>query len=574
MGAAGIDLRIRLLPALALEQAGQAIELPKSRKTRALLAYLLLSERPVPRERLCDLLWDLPDDPRAALRWSLSKLRPLTNTDGPERLCADRLMAWFEHHGCRVDWLELRAAAAKGFENVDAAQLDSWANALTSGFLVDVDLPDHLDYQAWLTALRAEATSIAGTLSKTRVELRPPPVDAFARPAVAVLPFANLSSDPDDEYFVDGLSEDLITALSSWRSFPVIARNSTFTYKGRDVRVEQVGAELGARYVVQGSVRRSGDRVRISVQLCDANNGHQLWAERIDRRVEDVFAVQDEITERVIGAVAPELHLAELRRSSAKGTQDLNAWDYYIRGMCRFNREESADNHKARALFEQATELDPSYAEAWARRGWTHIRDIDLRSTDDREHSVRSAFELSRRAIALDDGSAVAHLCLGSAHVWRGELEQGLLEAQRALTLNPSYALAALAVGNRLDLLGDSVRGIAQMARALQLNPRDPARWHYMGYLSRAYGATGDHEAALRWAEQARALKPEDATVCFRVILCLANLDRVDEARTRRDECERLEPGFLRNRASAWSPYRDDERNAVLLAGARRHDLI
>lgn len=290
--------------------------------------------------------------------------------------------------------------------------------------------------------------------------------------------------------------------------------------------------------------------------------------------MEDVFAVQDEITSRVIGAVAPELQQAELRRSSAKGTQDLNAWDYYIRGMGLFNREERADNHEARALFERATELDPSYAEAWARRGWTHIRDIDMRSTDDRAHSAAQAFELARRAIALDDGSAVAHLCLGSAHVWRGELELGLLQAQRALTLNPSYALAALAVGNRLDLLGDSARGIAEMERALRLSPRDPARWHYMGFLSRAHGARGDHETALGWAEQARAFKPGDAEVCFRVILCLANLDRVDEARARRDECERLEAGYMTHRARAWTPYRDEERNDALLAGVRRHGLL
>jgi TolB-like protein len=565
-------LEIRLIPALTVEHAGRSVELPKSRKTRALLAYLVLSERPVPRERLCELLWDIPDDPRAALRWSLTKLRPAMNTDGHTRLCADRVMAWFEHHDCRIDLFELRAAAQVGFKGVRAETLASWHNALTSGFLVDVDLPDHLDYQAWLTALRAEAAEMASALQVACGEHSQQPT--MALPAVAVLPFANRSSDPDDEYFADGLSEDLITALSSWRSFPVIARNSTFTYKGKDVRVEQVGAELGARYVLEGSVRRSGERVRITVQLCDTETGHQLWAERIDRRVEDVFAVQDEITERVAAAITPELQRAELRRSSAKGTADLSAWDYCIRGMGHFNREEPVANRRARELFEQATELDPSYAEAWARRAWTHIRDIDMRSTDDRDESVRCAVELSRRAIALDDRSAVAHLCLGSAHVWRGELEQGLLQAQRALTLNPSYALAALAVGNRLDLLGDAARGIAQMERALALNPRDPARWHYLGFLARAHCALGDHATALGWAEQGRALRPDDAEVCFRMLLCLANLDRVDEARAMRDECERLEPGYMKNRAAVWSPYRDDERNDVLFAGARRHALL
>ncbi len=550
------------------------VPLPKSKKSRALLAYLMLSPRPLSRERLCTLLWDIPDDPRAALRWSLSKLRPVTNGDGVERLCADRVMAWFDAKECSIDWLTLRAASATGFEGIDAVQLASWSNALTSGLLVDVDLPDHLDYQAWLVALRREAADLASALATARGEQAQDTVDAFDSPSVAVLPFANRSSDPDDEYFADELSEDLITALASFKSFPVICRNSTFTYKGQNVRIEEVGAELGARYVLEGSVRRAGERVRITVQLVDAESGREIWAQRIDRQLEDVFAVQDEITKRVVGAITPELHSAELRRSSAKGTDDLNAWDYYIRGISFFNREEPSDNHRARELFEKATDRDPSYAEAWARRAWTHIRDIDMRATDSREQSLGEAFELARRAISLDDGSASAHLCLGSCHVWREELEQGLLQAQRALTLNPSYALAALAVGNRLDLLGDSARGIAQMERAMQLNPRDPARWHYMGFLSRAHGATGAHATALRWAEQARALKPTDADVCFRGILCLANLDRMGEAHALCEECERLEPGYMESRAAVWSPYRDEERNEVLFAGVRRHGLL
>ncbi len=565
-------LAIRLCPALTIEREGEALELPKSRKTRALLAYLLLSERPVPRERLIELFWDVPDDARAALRWSLTKLRPIMNTEEVERLCADRMMVWVEPKQCTIDLFEIRDAARSGFHEASAAQLADWNNSLSSGLLLDADLPDHDDYQAWLVGLRAEASDIASSLqSACGADCQQP---GFSLPAIAVLPFTNRSSDPDDEYFADGLTEDLITALSSWKSFPVIARNSTFTYKGHNVGIREVGSELGARYILVGSVRRSGDRVRITSQLCDAETSHELWAERIDRRVEDVFALQDEITNRVVGAIRPEMQKAELNRSRTKGTGDLSAWDYYIRGMAFLYLEEPEDNAKARDLFRKAAELDPNYAEAWARLAWTHIRDIDMRSTDDRAESIRLAYELSRRAIALDDGSAVAHLCLGSAHVWRGELELGLLQAQRALTLNPSYALAALAVGNRLDLLGDSARGIEQMERALVLNPRDPARWHYMGFLSRAYGARGDHEAALRWAEQGRALKPEASEMCFRVLLCLANLDRADEARKVRDECERLEPGYMKKRAAVWSPYRDEERNEVLFAGARRHDLI
>lgn len=394
-----------------------------------------------------------------------------------------------------------------------------------------------------------------------------------ARPAIAVLPFANLSGDPEQEYFADGLSEELITALSHWRSFPVIARNSSFTYKGRAIKVQDVGRELGVRYLLEGSVRKAGMRVRITAQLIDAGRGHHLWAEKFDRQLEDIFDIQDEISRRIAATIAPELEQAELRKSVAKRTEDLTAWDFYVRGMPHFYEETCEGNARARELFRRAIERDPGYVDAWARLGWTYLRDIGNGCTDDRDGALANGFGAARRALALDDASAVAHLCLGTAYVWSEQLELGLQEAKQALALDPSYAHAALALGNRLDLLGRTEEGIAEMEKGLQLSPRDPHRWLYMIYLARAQVSRGDYEAALQWARRAVQLRPDHPDAHYRLAVCLAHLDRRDEARAALEECERVRPGFVMGRAG-WRPYPDDQRNRHYFAGLHRLGLI
>ena len=565
-------LEVRLLGGAAVLHAGEPLSLPKSRKTLALLSYLILCERPIRRDRLCAMLWEAADDPRAALRWSLSKIRGIANAGGRERLVTNGQYVSFDASQCVVDWFELRAAASRNFTGEPPGTLERWAEGIENGLLAGYDLPDCVQYQNWLTALRHEAQSLLPTLQ--RLVGRPSTALSLPeRPAVAVLPFDNMSNNADDEYFADGLTEDLITALSLWKSFPVIARNSSFTYKGKSVRVEQVGAELGARYILEGSVRRAGDQVRVNVKLLDAETGHHLWAEKLTRALDDIFRIQDEITTRVAGEIAPELHHAEWNRVASKRTSDLTAWDFYIRGMEHFHREDCETNRRARAMFESATEHDPDYADAWAHLAWTRIRDIDLRCTDNRARSLEQAFELSRNAIDLDSASSVAHLVLGTAHIWNEELDLGLAAAYRALDLNPNFALAAMAVGNRLDLVGDTRGGIEQMEASLRLNPRDPHRWHYMGFLSRAYSVEGDHETGLGWAKKALLIRPDDPDLLFRLSLCLANLDRVEEAEQALRECERLEPGLCARRAS-WAPYHDAARNQKLFAGLHRHSLL
>lgn len=395
----------------------------------------------------------------------------------------------------------------------------------------------------------------------------------LARPAVAVLPFTNLSRDPEQEYFADGLTEDIITALAAWRSFPVIARHSTFVFKGTTLDVRKVGEELGARYVLEGSVRTAGNRLRVTSELVDAETGHQVWTEKFDRTLEDVFDIQDELTRRIAAIVAPELEEAEGKKSIAKRTDDLSAWDAYVRGMLPFYLDTCEGNDRARTLFVRAVERDPGYAEAWARLGWTHLGDVANGCTDDRDRSLAKGFEAARRAIALDEASAVAHLCLGTAHIWSDQLEPGLAEAERALELNPSYAHAALAVGNRLDLVGRTEEGIALMEKGLQLNPRDPRRFKYMGYLARANCCLGRHDLALAWVEKAVRLRPEQPDAHFRYAVGLANLGRVEETKAALDEAERLRSGFVESRKT-WCPYPDDARNQRFFAGLKALGLM
>jgi adenylate cyclase len=399
------------------------------------------------------------------------------------------------------------------------------------------------------------------------------PTENSKLPAVAVLPFDNMSGDPEQEYFSDGLAEDVITALSQWHSIPVIARNSSFTYKGQAVRVQRIAEELGARYVLEGSVRKAGNRVRISAQLIDASTGYHVWAEKFDRQLEDIFDVQDEITNRIAATIVPELEHFEHRRSAAKRTEDLGAWDYYVRGMEHFYRETCEENAHARKMFQSAVEQDPNYSDAWARLGWVHAKDVQLGCTTDPEDSLRQGFAAARKAVALDDNSAVAHISLGSVHIWAEETELGLAEAQVALQLNPNFAHAAMAVGNRLDLVGQTEAGIAQLERSLQLNPRDPMRWRYMAYLARAYVSLEEYETAVEWGQKSVSLRPESPEALFRQAICLAHLDRVDEARSLLDRCAAIEPGFLAQMAH-WQPYPDRRRNEHLLAGLRRHGLV
>lgn len=416
-------------------------------------------------------------------------------------------------------------------------------------------------------------TAAADSKPESTVAIPSAVMEILQKPAIAVLPFANMSGDPEQEYFSDGLAEDIITALSQWRSFPVVARNSSFSFKGRQVRVENVAEDLGARYVLEGSVRKAERRLRISAQLIDARTGHHVWAQRFDRELEGIFDIQDEITNRIAATIVPELEHFEHTRSAVKPTEDLNAWDYYLRGMETFHDETCEGTAASISMFQSAVDLDPNYCDAWARLGWTYARSVMLKCVDDPDATLRLGFQASHKALALDENSAVAHMGLGECYIWAEETELGLAEAQMALELNPNFAIAAMSVGNRLDLMGQTEAGIAQMERALTLNPRDPNRWRYMAYLSRAYVGLEDYQRAADWARKAALLRPDLPEALFRCAVCVAHLNETNEAKALLDKCQAIDSKYL-SRMTEWHPYADQARNEHFLGGLRRHGLF
>ena len=338
----------------------------------------------------------------------------------------------------------------------------------------------------------------------------PSPSEAmFRRPAVAVLPFQNLSGDPDQEYFADGLTEDIITALSLWRSFPVIARNSTFAYKGTSPDIRKVGDELGARYVIEGSVRRGGKRVRVTAQLINAENGHHVWAERYDRDLEDIFELQDEITERIAGVIAPELSMAELQRSSAKHPNSLNAWECYLRGLATVYEGTKEGNIRARAFFEQAIEIDSDYGKAYMGLSYLHARDARLDFTATPGESIRMALECARRAVALDNSDSDAYTTLARALVMDGQHEDSVTAVRKGIDINPFDAEARLLLGGVLSTSGSPREGFSSLQEGLALNPRIAREYIWQTFMALACICMDDHERGVNLARQALAQRPD-----------------------------------------------------------------
>ena len=425
-----------------------------------------------------------------------------------------------------------------------------------------------------------EVKNIDEPVRTFRVLMEPGPSDSpqsmsidamLKRPAVAVLPFANMSGDPEQDYFSDGLTEDIITALALWRSFPVIARNSCFAYKGKALDVKQIGLELAARYLLEGSVRKSGSRMRVTAQLIDTATGHHVWAEKFDRDLEDVFALQDEITERIAATLQPALRQAELTRSKAKQPNNLDAWDFCLRGRSHLQEWTKEGTAKAREMFERAIELDPSYADAFTDLAWTHSRDLLMESTDDRGASKAKMYEAARRAVALDDASSRAHHRLSTAYLWRNEHDLANAEGRRAVELNPMDSEARHALGNKLDLAGDP-EGIAMMEQAQKLNPQDPQRNMQLTFLARAYLNAGHYERSADCARQAIERQPDYANAHFILAMALGHLGKTADARAALDACDRLHPGFVRGR-SQWRPYLDAASNEHLHEGLRKAGL-
>jgi adenylate cyclase len=388
------------------------------------------------------------------------------------------------------------------------------------------------------------------------------------RAAIAVLPFSNVSGDAEQEYFADGITEDIITALTYWRSFPVIARNSCFAYKDTAVDIKEAARALGARYLLEGSVRRSGQRVRVTAQLIDGADGRHVWAERHDRDLVDIFEVQDDLVQRIAAVVAPELAKAELKHARGKRADDLDAWDLCLRAMPLLRERTRDGNAKARALFLRAIALRPDYSDAYAGLAMSYHQDILIGVAADQVAAATKAMEAARKAVECDEASSWAHHELSTAYQWLERPDDALDEARVSVELNPYDAYALHALGNKSDLSGDP-QGIEFMEKAQRLNPEDARQHTHLTFLARAYVNAGNHDAAVDKTRQALRRRPDYAPAYYILAIALAYLGRLEEARAALAKCDEVSPGFVESR-SDWRPYVDAASNERLREGLRR----
>jgi TolB-like protein len=363
------------------------------------------------------------------------------------------------------------------------------------------------------------------------------------RPAIAVLPFANMSDDVDQEYFSDGISEDLITALSKLRWFFVIARNSSFAYKGKSVNIKEVGENLGVGYVIEGSVRKEGDRVRITAQLNDVATGSHLWAERYDRGLADVFAVQDEITEAIVASIEPQLYAAENFRSKRKTPDSMDAWGLVMRALSHFWRITRADNVIAQELLEKAIAIDPHYGQALAVLSTSHTF-CAYNGWSEMATSVPIAERAALAAVRADSEDPWAHHALGCVHVLLRRFDEALAEFELALNLNPSFALALSVYGLALTFTGRWEEAGVATAKALRLSPRDPFAAIYNGIAAHAQLVGRNYEEAMRLAGASIRLRTDHVSGYRMLTAAAAMAGRAEIATAALQELHRRQPNF------------------------------
>ena len=389
------------------------------------------------------------------------------------------------------------------------------------------------------------------------------------KPSIAILPFINMSGDAEQEYFADGISEDIITALSKSRWLFVIARNSSFTYKGRALDVKQVGRELGVRYVLEGSVRRAGNRVRITAQLIEAATGAHLWSERYDRDLADTFAVQDEITESVVGAIEPELLQVERQRAARKNPENMDAWDHYMRGLWRLYQFTSDDNAKAERLMRRAIELDPTSALGHMGLVRVLVAKIFWGWCENLEADRQAAYAAGRRAVELDERDPHAHYALAWTSLLMREHESALAEAQKAIDLTPNFALAYYVLGVIRAYLGRFDQASDPIHRAIRLSPHEPIIFFFYYILAIAQYHQVHYEEAAKLARM--GIGARRFHMLYRMLAaCYGQLDRAEEARAALAEMRPLMPKDAERHWEITNPYADPAHRAQFIDGLRK----
>jgi adenylate cyclase len=390
------------------------------------------------------------------------------------------------------------------------------------------------------------------------------------RRAIAVLPFANFSGDPEQEFFADGITEDIITMLAGWRAFPVIARNSTFTYKGQTVDIKKVGRELGVRYVLEGSVRKSGHRVRVTAQLIQADTGHHIIAERYDRDLTDLFELQDEITTTIAGAIEPELLKFERDRIADQPQHNEDAYAFYQRGMWHHYRHNKEDNIAAQGFFRPALAIDAHYPQATAALAITVLVAAYLGWTEDIEANYAEAYQLAQHAVALDARYPIARYALGAVCMWTRRTDRAVVEFQEAIKLNPSYAAAHVVLGQMYLYGGRPQEAIAQAEKGIRLSPSDPRLPLWLPALAGAHYRLGHYAQAVEIGRRSWTLNRNWPAGLTYVVAGLARLGRLQEARAALADLRGLDANFSFLRTTLQTLYTDQAAIDHIVDGLRK----
>jgi adenylate cyclase len=390
------------------------------------------------------------------------------------------------------------------------------------------------------------------------------------RRAIAVLPFANFSGDPEQEYFADGITEDIITMLAGWRAFPVIARNSTFTYKGRTVDIVKVGEELGVRYVLEGSVRKSGRRVRVTAQLIRADTGHHIMAERYDRDLTDLFELQDELVTTIAGAIEPELLKFERDRIADRPQQSQDAYELYQHGMARHYRHTKEDNCAAQSFFRRALAIDPDYPQAMAALSIAECNAGYLGWATEVDAAYAEAYELARHAVALDARYPNARFALGLVAMWTSRSDEAMAAFAEATRLNPSFAAAYVLLGFMSLYSGDPEEAIALAEKGIRLSPTDPRLFIWLPALAGAHYQLHHYDQAVEIGRRSWTLNRNWPAGLRYVVAGLAQLGHLEEAGAALAELKALDPDLAFVEGILTRLYRDRQGVDHFLEGLRK----
>jgi TolB-like protein len=569
-------LVVRLLGPVSVTRDGVAVDLPASRKVRALLAYLVLAPGPVPRSRICDLLWDVANDPRGELRWCLTKLRKMLNTPDRERIRASKSALSLDLEGCDVDVLRVAGA---DLDSLAPRELQALSALCAGPLLEDLAIDRSPRFDAWLAEQRrrfeACRSAIHDRLGARAATVVAPeaaeeaPVSAAHRASLAVMPFREENAEPGG--IAGGLTHDIITRLAKLRHFFVIAQGSVFALAEQKLGSSEAGLRLDVDYVAGGSLRRRDGRIAVAAELIETRTGRLVWSETFERKLDDLFVVLDEIGDRIVSSIAAEIETAERNCAILKPPSSLNAWEAYHRGLWHMYRFTKEENATARHFFAQAAKLDPTFARAYAGLSFTHWQSA-FQNWENRAQAIDLAYDSAGQSLMVDDRDPVAHWAMGRALWLRGRHDESLTELQGAVDLSPNFALGHYALSFVHSQSGDPQAAIAASDQSRRLSPFDPLLFGMLGTRAMALARLGQFEEAADWAVKAAARPNAHANILAIAAHCSALAGRLEEARGFAAGIMKTRPDYRADDFLATFQFQP-ETAALFRDGARRIGL-